>query len=100
MKNEHGMEKPSRFTATPQEILDWMRGLFAEDTLTRFHWVIGDEAVREAGMHEAADLIDPDEGAGHYPAKLVCGHHGTDGASVGQCGGAPRCWHGTWGEKA
>lgn len=84
--------KPSRFHATPAEIDQFLRFHFAEDTLLRYHWAIGDRAVTEAAVdvrsdtnlrqleaehqlaeygRELADLIDPMKSGGHYPSELI-----------------------------
>jgi hypothetical protein len=88
--------KPSRFHATPREIDAFLRVRFAEDTLLRYQWAIGDAAAhevaeeiradarkrhdrdrsdnrvfRQQGADAAADLIDTAKGAGHYPSVLV-----------------------------
>jgi hypothetical protein len=90
--------RPSRFHATPAEIDAFLRFHFAEDTLLRYQWAIGDAAAHEAavdaralqpevpaghtlraafvaawqeGASDAADLIDPAKGGGHYPSMLV-----------------------------
>jgi hypothetical protein len=87
--------KPSRFHATPREIDAFLREHFAEDTLLRYQWAIGDAAAHEAAeeiredsrgalvrsragmgplqnaMLHAADLIDPAKDGGHFPSVLV-----------------------------
>lgn len=90
--------KPNRFHATPREIDAFLRHHFAEDTLLRYQWAIGDAAAHEAavevralqpdvadghtlrasfiaaweeGASDAADHIDPAEGGGHYPSELI-----------------------------
>jgi hypothetical protein len=85
--------RPSRFHATPAQIDAFLREHFAEDTLLRHQWAIGDAAAHEAadditrradekfdlgvsskwhdGMHDAADWIDPAKDGGHYPSVLV-----------------------------
>jgi hypothetical protein len=93
------MEKPNRFTATPEQIMGWLRsdeGGFAEDVLLRFQQAIGSHAVSEAAhdmrleadkgaaeemspeLHEAfakgANFIDPAKGGGPFPSRLIRFH--------------------------
>ncbi len=81
--------KPNRFHATPAEIDAFLREHFAEDTLLRYQWAIGDAAAHEAaeelrvefgeisaqgrrgGWHGVQDFIDTAKGAGHYPSSLI-----------------------------
>lgn len=50
------MDKPSRFTATPAQILAYLRQEFCEDRLERFLWAVGDAAVDEAAEDATAAL--------------------------------------------
>jgi hypothetical protein len=88
--------RPSRFRATPAQLDAFLREHFAEDTLLRYQWAIGDAAAHQAaeeiradaqkrydrdysdnrvfrqqGADAAADLIDPAKDGGHYPSVLV-----------------------------
>jgi hypothetical protein len=54
--------KPSRFHATPAEIDAFLRHHFAEDTLLRYQWAIGDAAAHKAA-EEQRDRLTPDESA-------------------------------------
>ena len=101
---------PSRFSATPAEVDQYLRTILAEDTYLNYQRVIGNLAVEEAakdirmetaslkahGVLEpdkdwaassAADHIDPMKGGGHYPSVLLCSQH----SGFGPCPGAPRC---------
>jgi hypothetical protein len=88
-------EPPSRFHATPAQIDEFLRRHFAEDTLLRYQWAIGNAAVHEAaeelramangtypspntfdekyaeGVEWATDEIDPLKGGGHWPSALI-----------------------------
>lgn len=109
---------PGRFTATPQEILEFLRENFAEDRVLHFLWDIGDSAVQEAAesvvkdyasdrrpgvyrhVKEAVDAINPGEGGGHWPESLLCYRHGpVDGVQAQPCPGAPECHPGAWKER-
>lgn len=50
------IEKPNRFTATPVQILAYLRQEFCEDRLERFLWAVGDAAVDEAAEDATARL--------------------------------------------
>lgn len=120
---------PSRFKATPQEVMEFLREHFAEDRIVQFLWAIGDSAVHEAAEElrqhsasksqqaewdhdpermakaeewtEAADEIDPAKGGGHYPAKLLCFRHGNIGdVQALPCPGTPWCGPAKWKEGA
>lgn len=111
---------PDRLTATPQEIMEFLRKHIAGDRLLAFQQSIGNAAVHQAAgeLHgraidknlaaewdhnpdkqieseaftEAAEEIDPAKGAGPYPSKLLCFRHGGDGsAPVRPCPGSPWC---------
>lgn len=86
---------PSRFFATPLEIMRHLREHFAEDAILRLQQAIGDRAVFAAvvdqriqaatlsvtgaplpeyiqrGWRDAADHVDPDKGGGPYPSRLL-----------------------------
>ncbi len=88
-RNEVLGERPSRFTATSQQIDAWLREHFAEGTLLRYQQAIGNAAVTEAvadqraqgeelpvgqtlaGLLFAAEWVDPAKGGGHYPSELI-----------------------------
>jgi hypothetical protein len=55
------MEKPSRFTATPQQILAYLKQEFCLDRVEFFLWAVGDAAVDEAAQDIETDV------ARHYP---------------------------------
>ncbi|MFD6361359.1 RuvA C-terminal domain-containing protein [Streptomyces roseolus] len=104
------IQHPSRFSATPAEIDQYLRRILAEDTLLNYQRAIGNKAVEEAAVDirmeiatlrvngvlkpgkdwaasAAADHIDPAKGGGHYPARLLCSQHN----GFGRCPGAPWC---------
>jgi hypothetical protein len=118
---------PKRFTATPQEILEFLREYFAEDQVLGFLWSVGDAAVHQAAEElrgrssdisfqgyidhdpeyearseewsEAADEIDPAEGGGHYPSRMLCFRHGEIGpVKALPCPGTPECGPAKWKE--
>ncbi|MDJ0342240.1 hypothetical protein QMK19_03440 [Streptomyces sp. H10-C2] len=84
----------SRFTATPAEVDAHLRTVLAEDTYLRYQQAIGNAAVTEAvaeireeterlkahqvlepdkfrPCRDAADQIDPAQGGGPWPGKIV-----------------------------
>lgn len=119
------METPDRMTATPQQIMEFLREHLAEDRILLFLQDVGNAAVHEAAAdlhqrsadksqqaewdfnHEgiataeewsdAADEIDPEKGGGPYPSKLLCYRHG-GGKRVRMrpCPGSPRCGPMKW----
>ncbi|WP_306317312.1 MULTISPECIES: hypothetical protein [unclassified Streptomyces] len=99
-------KRPSRYSATPAEIDDYLRRHLTEEVVLNFQRAIGNRAVEEAakdirmeshtplaselylnGMKFAADHIDPLKGGGYYPSSLLCSKHN----GFGQCPGAPWC---------
>jgi hypothetical protein len=99
-------KRPSRYSASPAEIDDYLRRYFTEEVVLNFQRAVGNRAVEEAakdirmgshtsmasqlyvnGMQFAADHIDPLKGGGHYPSCLLCSKHN----GFGQCPGAPWC---------
>lgn len=97
------MEKPNRFTATPEEIADWLRTQFCEDVVLAHQQWIGGLAVEQAAMElegeaegvfgtsDYRDFEQWPEAAQHlrangpFPAVLVCPAHPT------MCPGYPKC---------
>jgi len=121
--SEVTVKRPNRFTATPEEILDFLRENFPEDRLLKFQQRIVEGGLREAvgDLTAATDrkaakkpgpvsdalkeivggvlgMLDPDspEYEGYWPSKLLCGHH--DG--IGPCKGAPWCWSAKWNDES
>ena len=109
--SEVTVKRPNRFTATPEEILDFLRENFPEDRLLKFQQKIVEGGLREAvndvrravtsktardpgPVSDIMDMVDPDspEYEGFWPSMLLCGHH--DG--IGPCKGTPWCWSGKW----
>ncbi|MFE6785130.1 hypothetical protein ACFVFF_23025 [Streptomyces sp. NPDC057680] len=107
---ERAPQRPSRFSATPAQVDEYLRRILAEDTLLNYQRAIGNKAVEEAAMDirmeiatlrvngvlepgkdwaasSVADHIDPAKGGGHYPSKLLCSRHN----GFGRCPGAPWC---------
>lgn len=98
------VDKPSHFTAQPDEVLDWLRQEFSSDVLLRFLQLVAHRGIEEAcddimrdldrrvgisddfaaGMRYARELIDPRNSGGNYPSQIMCGEHA-------RCPDVPRC---------